>query len=159
MNREIKLADATDAQLRAFANGTLGLNLPPHTKDSTVLARVHAAWDKEHINVAEEPEQAAGAQAGDAPPNPDAKQDAKSKKDGKVRVYINETEDSGGADPVVVGVNGKVMLIPRGEEVEIPYPYFEVLKNAVTHKYEMLPDGGMNPIPRKVFLYPFQRVA
>lgn len=159
MNREIKIADATDAQLRAFANGTLGFNLPANTKDTTVLARIKAAWDKDYILVAEESAAADGTQSGDAPPAPSAIKAATDERPEKVRIIINVTEETGGNDPVVVGVNGKVMLIPRGEEVEIPHPYFEVLKNAVTHKYEQLPDGGLNPVPREVSLYPFQRVA
>jgi hypothetical protein len=34
-----------------------------------------------------------------------------------------------------------------------------VLRNAMQHFYDPLPDGGINPIPRLVLRYPFQRVA
>ena len=69
-------------------------------------------------------------------------------------------QDAGGSDDVQVGVNGSVMLVPRGKDVDIPYRYYEALKNAVADKYEMMPDGkSMNPVPRKVPAYPFQVVA
>jgi hypothetical protein len=77
----------------------------------------------------------------------------------KVKILIARTEDAGGDEPVPVGVNGPIMLVPRGEPVEIPYAYYEVLKNAVKDIYDPLPDGGMNPVPRKVPAYPFQRLA
>ena len=41
-------------------------------------------------------------------------------------------------------------------DLEIPERFFESLAHAVTHKFEALEDGGMNPIPREVPLYPFQ---
>ena len=156
MNRQVKIAEANHSELLMFARDTLGLNLPPNTKVETLIARITAAWDKEHILVPEaEPEKP--KQSGPKPQPVTSAQEEPEK--AKVRVIIQVTEEAGGADPVPVGVNGKVMLIPRGEEVDIPESYFEVLQHAITHKYEALPDGGMNPIPRKVPLYPFQRVA
>jgi hypothetical protein len=76
---------------------------------------------------------------------------------GKVRINIGIQEEAGGNEPVAVGVNGKIMLIPRGKDVDIPEPYLEALEHAVTFKYDSLPDGmGINPVPREVQLYPFQ---
>ena len=76
-----------------------------------------------------------------------------------MRVVLGVTEEAGGADPVQCGVNGKVMLIPRGIECDIPEAYFEVLQHAITYKYNALKDGGIDPMPRKVPLYPFQLLA
>ena len=76
-----------------------------------------------------------------------------------MRIHVNITEEAGGNEPVPVSVNGKVMLIPRGKDVDVPAEYVEVLQHAISHKYDPLPDGGMNPVPREVPLYPFQRVA
>lgn len=153
--KKIALTEATEAQLREFAATTLGIAIPANAKPDTVLAKVKAAWDKPEIMVADEAPHA--ALEGAAPPPATAKQ-APPKRD-MVRLIIQRTEDAGGDEPVPVGVNGKVMLVPRGEPVEIPRPYFEVLKNCVTYRYESLKDGGINPEPRMVPLYPWQLVA
>ena len=153
--KKIIIADASDEQLRTFGRNTLGLTLPPNCKIETLRAKVAAAWDKDYLL---EPEaEDVPKQNGSAPvpitdaqaaPNPE-----------KVRIHINVTEEASGDQPVQVGVNGKIMLIPRGEDVEIPYPYYEVLKHAISHKYDALPGGGINPVPREVPLYPFQVLA
>ena len=157
MNRQIEIAKATHPELLTFARDTLGLNLPPNTKIETLRARITTAWDKDYITV---PEETASAEPQQLGPKPQpATADQKGPKSGKVRIVITVTEEAGGNEPVPVGVNGKVMLIPRGEEVDIPESYFEVLQHAIAHKYDALPDGGMNPVPREVPLYPFQRVA
>ncbi len=148
--KTIPIPEATEAQLREFASNTLGLELKPEYKFVTVRAKVEAAWDKPDILVAETapvPEP--------APSQPQERQVTP----GMVRVILGVTEEAGGKDPVPVGVNGKVMLIPRGEECEIPESYFEVLEHAVTYRYDALKDGGMDPEPRKVPLYPFQRLS
>lgn len=158
--KTVPIADATSQQLRLFALNTLGITISPSAKETTVRARVEAAWDKPDIPIGVV-----------APVDGESPQDLKAASDavpqavtdeqqppapGMVRLILGLTEDAGGDRPVEVGVNGKIMLIPRGEEVDIPESYFEVLEHAVTHKYDSLPDGGMNPIPRKVPLYPFQ---
>jgi len=155
MNQKISIAEATQAQFREFANNSLGLNLPPNTKDETVVAKITAAWGKDYIMVSKEED--IQKHAGAAPrPVTDVQA---SPEDDKVRIVISITEDPGGNEPVPVSVNGKAMLIPRGKEVDIPLSYFEVLNNAIAYKYESLGDGGLNPIPREVPAYPFQRVA
>ena len=156
MNRQINIAEANHAELLKFARDTLGLNLPPNTKRETLLAKIGAAWNKDYITAPETPE-AEAPQVGPQPQPQTADQDGPGK--GMVRINIHITEEAGGNEPVTVGVNGKVMLIPRGKDVDIPESYFEVLQHAISHKYDPLPDGGMNPDPREVPLYPFQRVA
>lgn len=147
--KRVPIDDATEVQLRLFASETLGMDIKDTAKIDTVRARVLAAWDKPEILIADT----------EAAPEPEAsKPAAKQTEPGMVRLILGVTEEAGGADPVQVGVNGKVMLVPRGKEVEIPLAYFQVLENAVQFKYEPLPDGGMEPEPRKVPLYPFQRL-
>jgi len=156
MNEQILLQHATQEQLLTFARNTLGLNLPPNTKKETLLGKIKVVWEKDYLLVSakqSEPEQQV---AGTPIPITDGQQPPESS---KVRIIIQPTEEAGGNDPVQVGVNGKVMLIPRGEEVDIPLSYFEVLKHAITYKYGSNPDGSLNPVARKVPLYPFQRVA
>jgi hypothetical protein len=72
---------------------------------------------------------------------------------------INITEGNGGSDRVPLGCNGSIMLVDRGVEQDIPLRFFESLKNSVEWRYESLPDGGINPVPRKVMSYPYQVIA
>lgn len=153
--KKIPIGEATEAQLRLFARDTLGIDIKATAKFATVRARVEQAWDKPEITIPDSEPESTKEVPSQAAPNPVTEEQQKPAKD-MVRLVIGVTEEAGGNSPVEVGVNGKVMLIPRGKEVEIPYSYFEVLKHAVTFKYDPLPDGGMAPEPRKVPLYPFQ---
>lgn len=153
MSKMIKLKDATDAQLREFATAHLGMSFGADDKTGTIRAAISAAWGKDEIPVAEEGPETAKPSAKKAQRTAGAAPEGKPK---KVRLIVNATDDDGGDEAIQLGVNGKLMLVPRGEEVEIPYPYYEVLQNAITHRYEQLRDGGINPVPRKVPLYPYQ---
>lgn len=155
--RKVPINEATDAELRSFALDTLGMSIPANAKESTVLAKVQTAWGKPDILLPSSGEGDDADVVGTAPvpvtpeqagPTPD-----------KVRIIISVTDTPGGDEPVPVGVNGKVMLIERGKPQDVPRPYFEVLSNAIQHKYDPLPGGGINPVPRQVPLYPFQQVA
>jgi len=154
--KQVLITDASDAELRSFANDTLGLNLPPNTKTDTLRGKIRLAWDKDFVLTDDDPVDAP-TQEGDAPV-PITESQALPK-EGYRRIILQETDDSDGMEPVPVGVNGKIMLVPRGKEVDIPEAYYHVLCNAITHKFDALPDGGINPDPRKVPLYPFQLVA
>lgn len=154
--RKIQLTEATTEQLRTFAQKTLGIPIHPNTKHEKVLAQVQAAYHQAEFTV-EEPD-APTAQDG-APPRPATAAQAAPPSD-KVRIRINITEEPGGSEPVPVGVNGSVMLIPRDKDVEIPRPYYEALMHAEKHQYEMMPDGlSVNPVPRRVPMYPVTRLA
>ncbi len=155
MNRQIPMNEATHAELLQFARGTLGFNSPPNIKIETLRARIETAWNKDHITLPEV--EAEVPQKGSAPfPVTEAQQPDKR----MVRINIAISEDAGGSDAVPVGVEGKVMLIPRGKDVDIPYPYYEVLSHAIMHKYDPSEDGlGMNPVPREVPTYPFQVIG
>lgn len=50
----------------------------------------------------------------------------------KVKIKLPRDKSSG-ADPrgVYVAVNGVAMFVPRGVEVEIPEPYYEVLQRSM----------------------------
>lgn len=169
-DNRVKIADANRDQLLAFANTHLGMNLPGNTLEDTVRARITAAWDKDYIDLGSgESVAAASTQASNSdvvqdsetpPQEPLPVTDAQKDPDREyVRVHLMVTDEAGGSDAVQVGVNGKVMLVPRGEDVDIPVEYFHVLQNAVEHRYDPLPDGGINPVPRVVPKYPFQKVA
>lgn len=155
-DKKININDATEKQLRWFAEAYCGLAaFPGNTKIETIRSRVAAAWGKDEIIVQDDEENKPMVGY-----NPHPVLDSQQKPDRKiVRLIIQRTDEAGGDDAVPLGVNGRIMLVPRGKEVDIPAEYFEVLKNAVVHRYESLPDGGMNPVPRPIQAYPFQRIA
>lgn len=155
--QKIALSEASEAQLRAFALAYLGIGFPHNAKAETMRARIRSAWSEEKIRVdiADEPSAPAVMSAAPQPGRPD--QDPGEAR--SVKIIVQRTDDPGGDEPIPVGVNGRVMLVPRGEEVEIPEPYYEVLAHAVTHRYEALPDGGLSEEPRKVPMYPLQRLG
>ena len=64
---------------------------------------------------------------------------------GDVRIILE-----GDGEPVPVGVNGRIILIPRGEPVWVPEAYLSVLDNA-SHPGLF---GGRPYIP-----YPYRRLA
>lgn len=151
----IPMAEATEAELRTFAQETLGINIKASASLEQVRAKVETAWDRD-IPVAEAAPKP--TLAGDQPRPVTDEQGGP--KPGKVRINIGIQEEAGGSAPVPVGVNGKIMLIPRGKDVDIPEAYLEALSHAITYKYEPMEDGlGMNPIPREVQLYPFQIIG
>lgn len=154
--KKIALKAATQAQLRAFAQAYLGMSFPPNAKTEAIRSKIRAAWTKEEIPI-EAPEAVEDTPQGTRPPSVTAEQRPPGPQ--KIKIIIQRTDEPGGDEPVPLGVNGRVMLVPRGEEVEIPTAYFEVLKNAVTHRYEALKEGGLNPVPREVPMYPFQRIG
>lgn len=148
--KHVPLTDATEDQLRAFAQSHLGVEFAHNAKPASMIARIRTMWDKDAIPVQEEappaPARVIHPEGGEVP----APAPAKTR---RVRILIAQEEGPMGSDPVPVGVNGRLMLVPRGEEVSIPEPYFEVLRNAVTLRYDPQDGGGMKP-PRQVPLYP-----
>lgn len=147
---KVEISEAKPEQLREFANETLGLNLPPNTLETTLRARITAAHDKTFITVKDEEEPT--AQVGPKPKPVTAAQE--DPPDLMVKVYINQTEEPGGSDPVKLSCNGSAMLVPRGKDVLIHVKFVEILRNATQMKYEPLADGGLSE-GRKVPLYPF----
>jgi hypothetical protein len=154
--RKVPIDKATEQELRAFATGTLGLEIHHSSKREKILGQVQAVWDKPEITVADEAPPA--LQAGTPPQPVTAAQQPPAKE--MVRIIIAVTDDAGGNEPVPVSVNGSAMLIPRGKPVDIPLPYYKALENTVQHRFDPNPDGnGMSFTPRLVPAYPFQRVA
>ncbi len=157
--KKLPIAEANEGQLRAFATLVLGQSIKASASLETIRVRVAEAWQKDWIAV-DDNEAPDGAVIAGQRPNPvtDEQHKPGMDKEGKrlVRIHINVTEDVAGDRAVQVGVNGKIMLIPRGKNVDIPEPYYHVLTHAIAYKYDALPDGGINHIPRKVPLYPHQ---
>ena len=84
---------------------------------------------------------------------------------GFARIVIHKDPTPGHANtPVQVGLNGRMFHVPRGKEVDIPYPYVGVLKDAVNNiirqKSEPTaasPAGEM--VEEAMLTFPFQVVA
>jgi len=70
------------------------------------------------------------------------------------RINIIISEDDKDAQPVQVGVNGRMFVIKRGIKVAVPVSVVEVLEHAIKTVY---PTGDLSN-PRDVLQYPFQRV-
>jgi hypothetical protein len=157
----VPLADATLAQLRAFALTHLQLDVPKTANRDMLIGKISQAWDKPEIPVAAETLEA--KPEGKAPRPANKKQadptDTDSKKDPMIRIYINISETKGGSDPIPVGVNGRVMLVPRGKEIDVPSRYVHALKNAKTLVYGNDEKGRFDPTPREVPAYPFQVIS
>lgn len=157
--RKLPIDEANEGQLRQFATMVLGISINASAGIDTIRARVAEAWQKDWIAVDDEAAPDGAVVHGHSPnPVTDEQHKPGLDKEGKrlVRIHINVTEETGGDRAIQVGVNGKIMLIPRGKNVDIPEPYYHVLTHAISYKYDALKDGGINPTPRKVPLYPHQ---
>lgn len=143
--KQISLSDASATDLSEYANANLGLETYPKMgKDKILAVMSQAGFDKEHIEVSV-PEVVNNQMQGLIRKN---HQDPAYQK--KVTVTLLATEEKGGRDPHFVAVNGVGMLIPRGKPVPIPYPYYEVLKNAKKFHYDTDNDGkitGRREVP------------
>lgn len=152
------IVEAATSEIRKFAE-TKGLNIHPNANKATATQRLKTVWgedwievsDAEHLGEAKTPVAATAARA-DAPIP-----EGRDASEGYYRIHIAQSDKEDGVDQLVqVGVNGDVMIIPRGKDVEIRAPYLEVLNNAITHQfYHEDPSDMASPIlKREVPLYP-----
>lgn len=151
---KIKLQDAKGYQLREFATKVLGLDVKGTESLEKVRAKIAAAFDGDEIEVSE-PE--APAPAG-RKINVNADFESLDGEE-KVTIILQKNNSPQGQMPVWVGVNGKAIWIPRGEPVQVAKKFVDALDIAEEEIYDALPDGGINPDPRKVPVYPYQRIA
>lgn len=75
----------------------------------------------------------------------------------KVRLRVESRGDGLGDERVSVSVNGFRLDIPVGEPVDVPYPYYEALRNAVSTEWVQREDRHGRPYlePREVQSYSF----
>jgi hypothetical protein len=73
--------------------------------------------------------------------------DANAPKPGHSRLTIHRDPTPGHKNnPIHLGVNGRIIAVPRGVEVDVETAYIEVLKNAITVKTEQDGDASFaNP--------------
>lgn len=144
--------DASASELSLYAQTNYGLDVR-HTlgKEKILAALRTAGFDGDEIETEEATE--TGAQV--VRPVVQSLTPAKQSKGPRrwVELEIHEQEIPGGTEPQPVGVNGSLMYVPRGQRVEIPYEYYEVLKNARGVQYKAAPDeftpiGEAREVPR-----------
>ena len=86
-------------------------------------------------------------------------------KPGYSRILVHRDPTPGHKNtPIHVGVNGQLLQVPRGVEVEVPTIFVEALNNAMTTKKELVKDASRDN-PAGVFedvksvSYPFTVIA
>lgn len=167
---QISFDDATEDQLRMFSDQYLGITFHHATGIGKIRAGIRQAWKPDYIVLFSAVEDGpVDVQVERKPISDDETKPVEvqgkiralgagtSKNDPKVRLIINETPGPGGKRAIFVSCNGVAMLIPRGEEVDVPYRYYLILKAAVMTAYEQ-DDETFDIIGREVASYPFQVV-
>ena len=144
MNDEVKddgLSTADIATLRRVAK-LLGVKAAPN-------------WDKQTF-IEEINKKGSGLEIPTDPNGP---------KPGYARIIIHRDPTPGHKNtPIHAGVNGMVLQIPRGIEVDVQIPFVEALKNSVQMVPELVeegnarnPSGSYKDVPK--MSYPFQVLA
>ncbi len=135
--KKIPVADASRAELAEYASTHLGLEFDGRTGKEALLTLMRdAQFTGTEITVAVAPEEKAPAidMTGE-----DKVSGTKDAGEAKVKIHIAVAENQDGTDegsrPVPVGLNGRVILIPRGSDVIVKYKHYEILKHAVKLKY------------------------
>lgn len=159
-SRQIPIEEATKDELMQFASENLGMEFDPKHSIGKILAGVRQSWRQDHIILYGEPPAPVAKVDKDAKPDTvkadiRALKGGSSKHDPKVRMFLNEAEGAGGQRAVYVSVNNVPMLIPRGEEVDVPYRYYLALKAAVSTVHEQ-DENTYEILSRNVPAYPFQ---
>ncbi|WP_422028171.1 hypothetical protein [Roseovarius sp.] len=158
--RTLKIEEAAPAELREFAKTILQLDLDGREGADKLRSKIkEAGYHADTITLFDMASaDVKAAQADSKGRRTFMKKDAAGKDREYVKILIPTQEKAGGEEPVPVGVNGRIMYIPRAEVVEIPVEYAEVLENAEEFIYEPYDGnglGGLKP-PRVVKSYPFQ---
>ena len=151
--KQVAIAQASRNQLFHFARDVMQLDLRDNATPNEIKSRLKAAgYDKDFIEYeaegVDEPKRIV-----DTKPL-DGDVIAPNGKPEKVKIQIAVGDKPGEDLPVFVGVNGKGMFIPRGEPVEVPYPYYEVLNNARQYRFASNEREGLQQ-PVEVPTYPF----
>lgn len=168
----IKTATATDRQLLDFARTFLQIDgVQPNSSRETLLSKIAKVHQHDTVTVVSTDDEAPEPEH-NAPPArvvPDVlddglRMDTDSRSDPTYTIILQQQSGLGnfGKRPVPVGVNGRVMLIPRGIEVTIPARFFLALREAVESKFEDVVDQD-NPtkverVETETLSYPFQIV-
>ncbi len=169
--KRLSMEEATVPQLRWFAETRLETKPPKSMSDAKKLRNFIGVlgWEHNYIEIPDSPaaikepgKPMAQAVAGTTRTGKGrVGDDASSKNDPRVVLTIPNEDKPGGSRPVPVAVNGKLILLPRNEEISIAYRYYEALKNAKETRYREVKDVFGNVIdyePFEVPSYPFNTV-
>ncbi len=134
--------EATLDELKKFAASVLGI--PVHYKigEETLRAKIRQAYPGDTITIMVLDGEDDGSPSDAPPPPSEAPSDGKALRgtaasnDPEVKITIAEVESAGGKRPVPVGVNGVIMLVPRGRPVDVPFRYYEALVHAIKTLHE-----------------------
>lgn len=156
--KTVSLKDATHAQLLRYAS--INLNLPgvqPNTGEEKLRERIKAATGEDciYVQTSIKEEDAPGKK----PRNPVVGQAASRNRhqvvmdpmrfayrDPRFLINIAAERGKGGKAHVPVSVNGTCILLPRGQDIEVPARYFFALKAAVATVIEDIFDDNNQPV-------------
>lgn len=170
--KKVSIHDATVAQLRHFMETQCNVpKIHPNTNKQTLLARLATVYAGQDIEVEDDGAPVVAAKSDnvvtipqefDAPgvPATDAARalgGMTSRDAPKVTVLIFNSEGQAGSQKVFLGWNTKGMLVERAKPQPIPYPYYEVLKNAV--ETQTFQDDKGEDVINDVQAYPFQVIS
>lgn len=146
---KVAVAEATHEQLLNFARIALQIDVKDTDSSDTLQTKIKkAGFNGKEIPLIAMNTPVAGAGSGDGLGF--MKRNEKTGKDELwYRIVIPEEEKPGGQEPVQVGVNGSVILLPRGKVIPVKAEYIEVLQNAVSYRYKEF-DGERNPITGEI---------
>ena len=119
------LDEARVDEIRRFAAKHCGLEIHPNANKATAMQRLSAVWGRPYIEVSEEDVVQASEEIRQA-----AVPEGRKPEDAWYKIKIARSDRTNEDQFVPVGVNGRMLLIPRGEEVEIRAPYLEVLRRS-----------------------------
>ena len=134
--------EATIDELTKFAASVLGISVSPRIGEETLRAKIRQAYPGDTITIMVLDGDDDGAPSDAPAPPSEAPSDRKALRgtsasgDPKVKITIAEVEGAGGKRAIPVGVNGVVMLVPRGKPVDIPFRYYEDLLHAIKTVHE-----------------------
>ena len=146
--------EASTAELRDFADISLGLEVEGNENRAVILSKMRASHfdpDAEgaRIVIHEKPKPAAEhVQEGAV-----EYREENGKKRKYVAVTLHASDGVGGDRPVPYRVNGVAMLVPRGKRSWVPEEYVEAMKNAQQTQYRFT-SNGIEPIG-EIPSYPF----
>jgi hypothetical protein len=127
----MNIQDASTEDLRNFAKLKFGLDIHRMTGKPKIIAALRAAGFNDDEFEAETVVTPVPTPAPKIPTS------------GNVTITLQRDSSVGGKDMLPVGVNGKVMLLPRGKPISIPRAYYEVLRNANILEYALDEQSGI----------------
>lgn len=170
--KKISIHEATQAQLRHVLETQYGVpRIHPSTGIKTLLTKLQTVHVGSEIEVDDGLEQSTptkadnvvgmpqelGAVVAPSPTAGHALGGMSSRDAPKVTIMIFNGEGAAGTQKVFVGWNTKGMLIERGKPQPIPYPYYDILKNAI--ETQTFQDEKGEDVTTEVQAYPFSVIS